>query len=41
MWLLAAASLVTCLQRLHRVRTSSGATEPLPPNPGSRETGTP
>lgn len=27
MWLLAAASLVTCAQRLHRVRTSPGATD--------------
>lgn len=27
MWLLAAASLVTCGQRLHRVRTSPGATD--------------
>src|ERR1700730_2315486 len=38
MWLLAVASLVTCLQRLHMVRTSTGATEPLPPRPGSRGT---
>jgi CDP-diacylglycerol--glycerol-3-phosphate 3-phosphatidyltransferase len=30
MWLLAAASLVTCAQRLHTVRTSAGATEPMP-----------
>ncbi|OBF58825.1 CDP-diacylglycerol--inositol 3-phosphatidyltransferase [Mycobacterium sp. 852002-50816_SCH5313054-b] len=30
MWLLAAASLVTCAQRLHAVRTSAGATEPMP-----------
>ena len=29
MWLLAAASLVTCAQRLHTVRTSPGATEPI------------
>jgi phosphatidylinositol phosphate synthase len=41
MWVLAAASVVTCLQRLHRVRTSPGAAEPLPPSPGSREAGTP
>jgi CDP-diacylglycerol--glycerol-3-phosphate 3-phosphatidyltransferase len=31
MWLLAAASLVTCVQRLHRARTSPGATDPIPP----------
>jgi CDP-diacylglycerol---glycerol-3-phosphate 3-phosphatidyltransferase len=30
MWLLAAASVVTCVQRLHTVRTSPGATEPMP-----------
>ncbi len=30
MWLLAAASVVTCVQRLHAVRTSPGATECLP-----------
>ncbi|OBI62992.1 phosphatidylinositol phosphate synthase [Mycobacterium sp. E796] len=30
MWLLAAASVVTCVQRLHTVRTSRGATEPMP-----------
>ena len=41
MWLLAAASLVTCVQRLHTVRTSPGATEPLPPDPGSRGTSEP
>ncbi|WP_046319430.1 phosphatidylinositol phosphate synthase [Mycobacterium sp. UM_Kg1] len=29
MWLLAVASLVTCAQRLHTVRTSPGAVEPL------------
>jgi CDP-diacylglycerol--glycerol-3-phosphate 3-phosphatidyltransferase len=33
MWALAAASLVTCVQRLHRVRTSPAATQPLPPGP--------
>lgn len=27
MWLLAAASVVTCAQRLHTVRTSPGATD--------------
>ena len=31
MWLLAAASLITCAQRLHTVRTSPGAVEPLRP----------
>jgi CDP-diacylglycerol--glycerol-3-phosphate 3-phosphatidyltransferase len=41
MWLLAVASLVTCVQRLHMVRTSPGATEPLPPGPGSRGTSEP
>lgn len=30
MWLLAVASLITCVQRLHTVRTSPGAVEPLP-----------
>jgi CDP-diacylglycerol--glycerol-3-phosphate 3-phosphatidyltransferase len=30
MWLLALASLITCAQRLHRVRHSPGAAEPLP-----------
>jgi CDP-diacylglycerol---glycerol-3-phosphate 3-phosphatidyltransferase len=30
MWLLAVASVVTCVQRLHTVRTSPRATEPLP-----------
>ncbi len=38
MWVLAVASLVTCAQRLHRVRTSPGATEPLPPGPETRGT---
>jgi CDP-diacylglycerol---glycerol-3-phosphate 3-phosphatidyltransferase len=41
MWVLAAASVVTCLQRLHAVRTSPGASGPLPPSPGSGEAGTP
>jgi CDP-diacylglycerol--glycerol-3-phosphate 3-phosphatidyltransferase len=27
MWLLAVASLITCAQRLHAVRTSPGATD--------------
>ncbi len=31
MWLLAAASMVTCAQRLHTVRHSTGAGTPLPP----------
>lgn len=31
MWVLAAASLVTCAQRLHTVRRSAGAGTPLPP----------
>jgi len=35
MWLLAAASVVTCAQRLHTVRTSPGATDPLPPSKAS------
>jgi CDP-diacylglycerol--glycerol-3-phosphate 3-phosphatidyltransferase len=34
MWLLAAASLVTCAQRLHTVRTSPGATDRLPAGTG-------
>ena len=34
MWLLAAASLVTCVQRLHTARTSPGATDPIPPGTG-------
>ena len=33
MWLLAAASLITCAQRLHTVRISPGAVEPLRPAP--------
>ncbi|GBG38236.1 phosphatidylinositol phosphate synthase [Mycobacterium montefiorense] len=41
MWVLAAASVLTCLQRLHAVRTSPGAPEPLPPNPGGQETSQP
>jgi CDP-diacylglycerol--glycerol-3-phosphate 3-phosphatidyltransferase len=36
MWLLAVASLITCAQRLHRVRTSPGAVDPLPPAAGDR-----
>lgn len=31
MWLLAAASLITCAQRVHTVRHSPGAAEPLTP----------
>jgi CDP-diacylglycerol---glycerol-3-phosphate 3-phosphatidyltransferase len=30
MWLLAVASVITCAQRLHTVRHSAGAAEPLP-----------
>ncbi len=30
MWVLAVASVITCVQRLHTVRTSPGATEPMP-----------
>jgi CDP-diacylglycerol--glycerol-3-phosphate 3-phosphatidyltransferase len=30
MWLLAVASVITCLQRLRTVRASPGATEPMP-----------
>jgi CDP-diacylglycerol--glycerol-3-phosphate 3-phosphatidyltransferase len=41
MWVLAVTSLVTCAQRLHRVRTSPGATEPLPPGPEARGTSQP
>ena len=32
MWLLAAASVITCVQRLHTARTSPGATDPIPPS---------
>ncbi|WP_144209026.1 phosphatidylinositol phosphate synthase [Mycobacterium tilburgii] len=41
MWLLAAASVVTCFQRLHTVRTSAGARDTLPPCPGSEGMGKP
>lgn len=39
MWLLAAASIVTCAQRLHTVRHSTGAGTPLPPpnEPGENQ----
>lgn len=37
MWLLAAASLVTCAQRLRTVRTSPGASDPMDPVAGSSE----
>jgi len=37
MWLLAAASLVTCAQRLHTVRTSAGARDPVDPTVESSE----
>ena len=33
MWLLAVASIVTVAQRLHAVRTSAGAMDPLPAEP--------
>jgi CDP-diacylglycerol--glycerol-3-phosphate 3-phosphatidyltransferase len=33
MWLLAVASMVTCAQRLHTVRHSPGAANPLPGTP--------
>ncbi|WP_199177915.1 phosphatidylinositol phosphate synthase [Mycobacterium sp. QGD 101] len=33
MWVLAVASVITCAQRLHTVRTSPGAMEPLEPAP--------
>ncbi len=36
MWVLAAASLVTVGQRLHAVRTSPGAMEPLEKSPGGQ-----
>ena len=35
MWVLAVASLVTVGQRLHRVLSSPGAIDPIPPAPGS------
>lgn len=47
MWLLAAASLITCVQRLHTARNSPGATDPMPagdatdhakPGPGNHGT---
>lgn len=37
MWLLAVASLITCAQRLHAVRTSPGAVEPLHRAPDGEE----
>lgn len=39
MWLLAVASVVTLLQRLHSVRVSPGAMDPLP-TPGGSDPGT-
>lgn len=39
MWLLAVASLITCAQRLHTVRTSPGAVEPLPDADGEGTAG--
>lgn len=41
MWVLAAASVITCVQRLHTVRTSPGARETLPSNPSGDETSQP
>lgn len=37
MWLLAVASVITCAQRLHTVRTSPGALAPLPAAAGDGE----
>jgi CDP-diacylglycerol---glycerol-3-phosphate 3-phosphatidyltransferase len=40
MWVLAAASMITCAQRLHTVRHSPAAADPLPPageQPGESE----
>jgi CDP-diacylglycerol--glycerol-3-phosphate 3-phosphatidyltransferase len=39
MWVLAAASLVTCGQRLYAVRTSPGATDRIAAVPGSGDQG--
>ncbi len=39
MWLLALASVVTVAQRLHAVRTSPGAMDPLTPTPPATEVG--
>jgi CDP-diacylglycerol--glycerol-3-phosphate 3-phosphatidyltransferase len=39
MWLLAAASMVTCAQRLHTVRHSPGAGNPLPETPPAGKQG--
>jgi phosphatidylglycerophosphate synthase len=39
MWLLALASVVTVAQRLHAVRTSPGAMDPLTPTPPPTEVG--
>jgi CDP-diacylglycerol--glycerol-3-phosphate 3-phosphatidyltransferase len=41
MWLLAVASLVTCAQRLHTVRSSPGALDPVRPSAGGQERGGP
>jgi CDP-diacylglycerol---glycerol-3-phosphate 3-phosphatidyltransferase len=40
MWLLAVASVITCAQRLHTVRTSPGATDRLAATPGPANEGT-
>ena len=37
MWLLAVASMITCVQRLHRVRTSPGAADPMPAPANQRD----
>ncbi|MDX1875259.1 CDP-alcohol phosphatidyltransferase family protein [Mycolicibacterium sp. 120266] len=39
MWMLALASVVTVAQRLHAVRTSPGAMDPLTPTPPATEVG--
>jgi CDP-diacylglycerol--glycerol-3-phosphate 3-phosphatidyltransferase len=37
MWLLAVASVITCAQRLHTVRTSPGARDPVDPTVGTSQ----
>jgi CDP-diacylglycerol--glycerol-3-phosphate 3-phosphatidyltransferase len=39
MWLLAVASMITCAQRLHTVRHSPGAADPMPPAGRGQEPG--
>jgi CDP-diacylglycerol--glycerol-3-phosphate 3-phosphatidyltransferase len=41
MWVLAVASVITCVQRLHTVRSSPDAQGPLPPSPGGQGSSTP